>query len=69
MNNSTPTTPAASEATSTGVAAPLEREEAERELMAARAELASLGSMASPSRLERALERLAAARHLLALAA
>ena len=32
-----------------------------RELFAARAELASLGATASPSRLERALERLQAA--------
>lgn len=37
------------------------REEADRELSAARAELASLGAAASPSRLERALERLDAA--------
>ena len=37
------------------------REEADRELFAARAELASLGAAASPSRLERALERLEAA--------
>ena len=34
---------------------------ADRELFAARAELASLGATASPSRLERALERLEAA--------
>lgn len=34
---------------------------ADRELFAARAELASLGATASPSRLERALERLDAA--------
>ena len=37
------------------------REEADRELFAARAELASLGAAASPSRLERVLERLEAA--------
>jgi len=37
------------------------REAAERELFAARAELASLGAATSPSRLERALERLEAA--------
>ena len=36
-------------------------EAADRELFAARAELASLGAAASPSRLERALERLEAA--------
>ena len=36
-------------------------EAAIRELFAARAELASLGATASPSRLERALERLEAA--------
>ena len=36
-------------------------EAARRELFAARAELASLGETASPSRLERALERLEAA--------
>ena len=36
-------------------------EAANRELFAARAELASLGATASPSRLERALERLEAA--------
>ena len=50
-----------------------QREDAERELSAARAELASLGSSASPSRLERALERLEAAqqasRRMLAQAA
>ena len=46
-----------------------QREDAERELSAARAELASLGSSASPSRLERALERLPAAQEALALAA
>ena len=49
------------------------REEADRELFAARAELASLGATASPSRLERALERLEAAqqasRRMLAQAA
>ena len=60
MHNSTPTAL---------TSAPVEREEAERELMAARAELTSLGATASPSRLERALERLAAAQHMLALAA
>jgi len=37
------------------------REKADRELSAARAELASLGAAVSPSRLERALERLEAA--------
>lgn len=37
------------------------REEAERELAAARAELHSLGRAASPSRLERAIERVRAA--------
>ena len=37
------------------------REAAERELFAARAELASLGAATSPSRLERALKRLEAA--------
>ena len=46
---------------------------ASRELFAARAELASLGATASPSRLERALERLEAAqqasRRMLAQAA
>ena len=36
-------------------------EAASRELFAARAELASLGATTSPSRLERALERLEAA--------
>ena len=36
-------------------------EAANRELFAARAELASLGAAVSPSRLERALERLEAA--------
>lgn len=45
------------------------REAAERELLAAHAELESLGRAASPSRLERALERVAAARSALALAA
>ena len=39
----------------------LGRRAADRELFAARAELASLGAAASPSRLERALERLEAA--------
>ena len=63
MHNSTPT------ALTALTSAPVEREEAERELMAARAELTSLGATASPSRLERALERLAAAQHMLALAA
>ncbi|MCR2052071.1 hypothetical protein NSA19_04240 [Actinomyces bowdenii] len=48
---------------------PVARDQAERELLAAHAELGSLGTEASPSRLERALERLAAAEHLLALAA
>ena len=46
-----------------------QREDAKRELSAARAELASLSSSASPSRLERALERLQAAQEALALAA
>ncbi|WP_168190768.1 hypothetical protein [Actinomyces qiguomingii] len=45
------------------------RSAAERELAAARTELASLGSTASPSRLERALERLRAAQDALAPAA
>ncbi|VEG25423.1 hypothetical protein [Actinomyces howellii] len=56
---------------STGVLRPCGagREAAERELSAARAELASLGAQASPSRLERALERVTAARQALALAA
>ncbi|RRD29713.1 hypothetical protein [Actinomyces bowdenii] len=49
--------------------APVERDEAARELLDAHAELDSLGSAASPSRLERALERLAAAEHMMALAA
>ncbi|BDA65151.1 MULTISPECIES: hypothetical protein [Actinomyces] len=48
---------------------PVARDQAERELLAAHAELDSLGTEVSPSRLERALERLAAAEHLLALAA
>lgn len=42
---------------------------AEREYAAARTELSSLGAQASPSRLERALERVRAARQALALAA
>lgn len=42
---------------------------AEREYVAARTELSSLGAQASPSRLERALERVQAAREALALAA
>lgn len=42
---------------------------AEREYAAARTELSSLGAQASPSRLERALERVQAAREALALAA
>ena len=45
------------------------RQAAERELMAAQTELSSLGATASPSRLERALERVKAARDALALAA
>ena len=45
------------------------REAAEREYCAAEAEVRSLGNSASPSRLERALERLEAARDALALAA
>ena len=44
---------------------PTPREAADRELFAARAELASLGAAASPSRLERALERLEAAQQAL----
>ena len=40
-----------------------------RELRAAQTELASLGGSASPSRLERALERVEAARAALVLAA
>lgn len=44
-------------------------EAAERELTAARIELASLDASAPPSRLERALERLTAAQEALALAA
>jgi len=45
------------------------REAAEREYSAAQAELSSLAANASPSRLERALERFEAARDALALAA
>ncbi|WP_176760795.1 hypothetical protein [Actinomyces ruminicola] len=45
------------------------RDAAERELDAARTELASLDATASPSRLERALERLRAAQDALAPAA
>ena len=45
------------------------RQAAEHELTAAQAELSSLGATASPSRLERALERVKAARDALALAA
>ncbi len=45
------------------------RQAAERELSAAQAELSSLDATASPSRLERALERVKAARNALALAA
>lgn len=45
------------------------RDAAERELDAARIELASLDATASPSRLERALERLRAAQDALAPAA
>ena len=45
---------------------PAHREAAERELIAARAELSSLGSAASPSRIERALERVQAAQRALA---
>ena len=41
--------------------APEAHDGADRELFAARVELASLGATASPSRLERALERLDAA--------
>ena len=40
---------------------PMPHETVDRELLAARTELASLGATASPSRLERALERLEAA--------
>lgn len=47
----------------------IRRQAAERELMAARTELASLGASASPSRLERALERVSAAHEALAVAA
>lgn len=47
----------------------MNRQAAERELAAAQAELSSLSETSSPSRLERALERLDAARHALALAA
>lgn len=46
-----------------------DRRAAERELAAAQTELDSLGSAASAARLERALERVAAARDALALAA
>ena len=46
-----------------------QREDAERELSAARAELASLGSSVSSSCLECALERLQAAQEVFALAA
>ena len=49
------------QATSRFTAAELADEAAIRELFAARAELASLGATTSPSRLERALERLEAA--------
>ncbi|MCL3776750.1 MULTISPECIES: hypothetical protein [unclassified Actinomyces] len=45
------------------------RQAAERELSAAQTELSSLDATASPSRLERALERVEAARSALALAA
>ncbi|WP_168709481.1 MULTISPECIES: hypothetical protein [Actinomyces] len=45
------------------------RDAAERELAAARTELASLDAGTSPSRLERALERVRAAQDALALAA
>ena len=47
----------------------MDQQAAERELQAAQLELDSLGSAASPARLERALERLHAARQALALAA
>ncbi|MDO4243373.1 MAG: hypothetical protein Q4C85_06380 [Actinomyces sp.] len=65
MTYSTPTT------TTIGALRPADtvREAAERELRAARTELASLGASASPSRLERALERVTAARDALAPAA
>ena len=46
-----------------------DRRAAERELAAAQTELDSLGLAASAARLERALERVAAARDALALAA
>ena len=45
------------------------REAAERELTAARAELSSLSTAVSPSRFERALERVQAAQEALAPAA
>ncbi|WP_017178248.1 hypothetical protein [Actinomyces timonensis] len=45
------------------------REDAERELAAARTEVDSLVASASPSRLERALERLQAAEEAMDLAA
>ena len=49
--------------------APGRREAAERELTAARTELSSLSAAVSPSRFERALERVQAAQEALALAA
>lgn len=55
-------TPATTRACAPGSPLRLRRALAERELDAARAEVASLSVGASPSRLERALERLAAAR-------
>ena len=47
----------------------LRREDAERELTAARTELSSLSAAVSPSRFERALERVQAAQEALAPAA
>ena len=47
--------------THTITTAPARREAAERELTAARAELSSLSTAVSPSRFERALERVQAA--------
>ena len=44
----------------------LRREDAERELTAARTELSSLSAAVSPSRFERALERVQAAQEALA---
>ena len=52
--------------THTITTAPARREAAERELTAARAELSSLSAAVSPSRFERALERVQAAQEALA---